>query len=45
MPVATKASMLINTALNIEEDILLEELASARDTRGAKYLKHDTAWS
>ncbi len=45
MPVATKASMLINKALSIEEDIILEGLANARDTHSAKYIKHEDVWA
>jgi hypothetical protein len=45
VPDATKALELINLALEIEEDELLESIAAKRDTEDAVYVSHEEAWS
>lgn len=45
MPQATKAIYLLAIALELEEDIVLDALASARDTKGVKFIPHDKAWA
>ncbi len=44
MPKATKAAQLIDVALELEEDQFLDEVASARDTKKAKFVSHKKAW-
>ena len=44
MPEATKAALLIESALLIEEDSVWEALALARDTKNAKFVSHEEAW-
>ncbi len=46
VPRATKAAELLRLALDIEEDIMLDVLATSRETeKKAKYVDHDAAWS
>ena len=45
MPQATKALYLLEMALALEEDIVLDALASKRDTKGVRYIPHDKAWA
>ncbi|MBI2474075.1 MAG: hypothetical protein HYV68_00065 [Candidatus Taylorbacteria bacterium] len=45
VPVAAKASELIEIGLNLEEDMSLAGLASLRDQKGARYVSHQDAWS
>jgi hypothetical protein len=45
MPQATKAVHLLGLALEIEEDVALDMLASKRDTKGARFLTHRQAWA
>jgi len=44
VPQATKALYLLRLALEIEEDDMLDALASERDTRRAKFVSHAQAW-
>jgi len=44
MPQATKALHLLKTALELEEDIVLDVIASKRDIRGARFISHEQAW-
>lgn len=44
VPTATKASELLRRALELEEDAVLDALASARDTKRATYVSHKAAW-
>ncbi len=44
VPDATLAARLIDTALELEEDIVWDALVSARDTKHAKFISHDKAW-
>ncbi len=44
VPEATKAAELLAFAINLEEDIALETIASARDTKGSKLISHDAVW-
>ncbi len=44
VPHATKAAELLRTALEIDEDIVLDAVARERDTRGGKYISHHAAW-
>jgi hypothetical protein len=43
VPVATKASELLEFALAIEEDIVLDDLAKTRDSK-VKFISHEKAW-
>jgi hypothetical protein len=44
VPEATKASALLNLALEIEEDDALEQFAKSRDTKSATFVSHLDAW-
>jgi hypothetical protein len=44
VPRATKVADLIRVALEIEEDSVLDTLASERDVKGAKFILHDKTW-
>jgi hypothetical protein len=44
VPEATKALELIQTALEIEEDEMLDSLAGIRDKNGS-FVSHDEAWA
>ena len=44
VPLARKALELLIQALSIEEDIILEKLASGRDQKKARYISHEAAW-
>ncbi|MDP3948686.1 MAG: hypothetical protein Q8Q17_01915 [bacterium] len=44
MPQATKALHLLQAALELEEDIVLDVIASKRDIRGARFVSHEQAW-
>ncbi len=41
VPTATKALGLIQSALETEEDIVLDRIAQARDTEDAKFVAHN----
>lgn len=42
---ATKALLLIKSAMEIDEDVVFDRLASARDAEpGAVYLSHEDVW-
>jgi hypothetical protein len=44
-PIATKASALVEFALEIEEDRVLVEIAEKRDTKGVRWIKDsDKLW-
>lgn len=45
MPVASKAAELLHHAIEIEEDEVWARLASARDTKDAKFISHKDAWA
>lgn len=45
VPVATKASELVKMAIEIDEADVLTMVAEERDTKNAKYISHDKAWS
>lgn len=45
VPVATKAMQLLNSAMEIEEDDFLDQLADKRTGRKSKYYSHTKAWS
>ncbi len=45
MPEATKAAHLLGIALSMEEDMVLDKIASVRDVKGAKFLNHNKAWA
>lgn len=45
VPPATMAARLIETALEMEEDQLWDQLASQRDTKSACFVPHSEAWS
>lgn len=44
VPTATKALGLIQSALETEEDIVLDRIASLRDTKNAKFISHKDMW-
>ncbi|MEI7741147.1 MAG: hypothetical protein WCJ29_01430 [bacterium] len=44
VPVATKALELLREALEIQEDVLLAQLAEERMAGKIKWLKHDSIW-
>lgn len=44
VPQATKAIYLLRLALEIEEDDMLDALASERDVPGVKFIPHAKAW-
>lgn len=44
MPTATKVAHLLELALEIEEDEVLDSIAAKRDTSGAKFVSHALAW-
>ena len=44
VPAATKAGELLRRALELEEDEILEKIASLRDTKDAKFVFHDDVW-
>jgi predicted DNA-binding protein len=44
VPIATEAVKLIELALEIEEDRILDEIASKRDTKDAEYISHEKTW-
>lgn len=45
IPVATKAADLLRLGLEIDEDVLLEHVASERYRTAKKWLTHDEVWS
>jgi len=45
MPQATKATELLKRALEIEEDIVWDTLASSRDSKNARFVDHKKAWA
>jgi len=45
MPQATKAVYLLGLALEIEEDIAFDKMASERDTKNARFLTHKQTWA
>lgn len=44
IPTATKAAQLLRLALEIEEDRVLDAIATERDTPNAKFISHEKAW-
>ena len=44
VPTATKASELLQLALEIEEDRVWDEISSKRDENKVKFVSHDKAW-
>ena len=44
VPAATKVAHLLALALEIEEDQVLDAIASRRDTPRAKFVSHALAW-
>ncbi|MEK7555919.1 MAG: hypothetical protein AAB523_01365 [Patescibacteria group bacterium] len=45
VPQATKAAELLRLAIEIEEDQVLDEIASIRDTKKAKFVAHKKVWA
>ena len=43
MPQATKTLHLLQVALELEEDVILDAIASRRDVRGARFIPHSQA--
>jgi len=44
VPAATKVSELLETALHLEEDLVLGAMARVRDTKNVKFVSHAKAW-
>lgn len=44
VPHATKAGELLRLALEIEEDLALDRIATERDSRQTKFVSHKAAW-
>ncbi len=44
VPEATKAAELLRQALEIDEDIVLDSVASGRDKTKTKFVSHTAAW-
>jgi cation transport regulator ChaC len=44
VPQATKAEHLLQLAIEIEEDQVLDAIASKRDTKNASFVSHKKAW-
>ncbi|MBI4138220.1 MAG: hypothetical protein HY482_01325 [Candidatus Wildermuthbacteria bacterium] len=45
MPQATKAVNLLRFALELEEDMVWNQIASKRDSQKAKFISHAKAWT
>jgi len=45
VPQATKAAHLLETALEIEEDQVWNQMAQERDTKNARFVSHKKAWA
>lgn len=45
MPEATKAARLLEMALEIEEDVVWDEIASKRDRKNARLVSHKHVWT
>ena len=45
VPQATKAAELLQDAIEIDEDQVWDSIASARDTKKAKFISHKKAWA
>ena len=45
VPQSTKAVQLIQEALELEEDKVLEQIVIERDTPDAKFISHEEMWS
>ncbi|MBI3334971.1 MAG: hypothetical protein HY001_00525 [Candidatus Portnoybacteria bacterium] len=45
VPEATKATYLLELALELEEDQVWDSIAKRRDTKKAKFISHKNAWS
>ncbi len=44
VPKATKAVNLLRIAIEIQEDLVLGDIAHIRDTKDAKFVSHEKAW-
>ena len=45
VPQATKAAHLLETALEIEEDQVWNQVAAERDAKNARFVSHKKAWA
>ena len=45
VPPSTKAAYLIQLAIETDEDIVWDKIASKRDNKNTKYVSHDDAWA
>ena len=45
VPQATKAGNLLETALELEEDRIWDQVAAMRDTKNARFVSHKRAWA
>jgi hypothetical protein len=44
MPISAKAAQLIRVALELEEDLILGEIATMRSKQRVKYIPHEVVW-
>ncbi|HEY9586223.1 MAG TPA: hypothetical protein VJJ27_01095 [Candidatus Paceibacterota bacterium] len=44
VPLASKAAELLRMAISLEEDFILANIADARASKKAHFLKHNEAW-
>ena len=44
VPMATKATHLLQIALELDEDKIWDEIANTRDSNKAKFVSHKEAW-
>ena len=44
IPEATKAARLLETALELEEDLIWNQIAEKRDKKPARFISHVRAW-
>ena len=44
VPTATKVSELVRVALEVEEDQVLDAIATKRDTKNPTFVSHEEAW-
>ena len=44
LSVSSKTLDLVRSALELEEDIVLQELSEQRDRKGVRFISHASAW-
>lgn len=45
IPAATKAARLLEVALEIEEDIIWDEIATKREKKNTQFISHKNVWA